>query len=145
MNAADIDAAWMLADGRLTRLADYKGKVVVLDFYATWCVPCRDEAPHLASLQTRFGEAGLQVVGLNVGGEEDRAQVPDFVRTRGINYQLALPSPQAVELFMGGDTSIPQTLIFSRDGKLLRHFAGYDATTRRELETAIASAVTGDE
>lgn len=139
---AAADAAWTLADGRQMRLADYKGKVVVLDFYATWCVPCRDEAPHLASLQERFGEAGLQVVGLNVGGEEDRAEVPDFVRTLGINYQLALPSRAAIDLFMGGDSSIPQTLVFSREGTLLRHFSGYDAATRRELETSVASAVT---
>lgn len=141
INSDAESVGWTLLDGRLIRLRDYRGQVVVLDFYATWCPPCRDEVPHLASLQTRFGGEGLQVIGLNVGGEEDRPKIPDFVKELGINYQLATPTPEAVDLFMGGDSSIPQTLIFNRNGELLRHFSGYDATTRRELETAIADAV----
>lgn len=141
INSDAESVGWTLLDGRQTRLRDYRGQIVVLDFYATWCPPCRDEVPHLASLQTRFGGEGLQVIGLNVGGEEDRPKIPGFVKELGINYQLATPTPAAVDLFMGGDTGIPQTLIFNRNGELLRHFAGYDATTRRELETTIADAV----
>lgn len=141
INSDAESVAWTLLDGRQARLRDYRGQIVVLDFYATWCPPCRDEVPHLASLQTRFGGEGLQVIGLNVGGEEDRPKIPGFVKELGINYQLATPTPEAVDLFMGGDSGIPQTLVFNRNGELLRHFAGYDATTRRELETAIAEAV----
>ncbi len=143
VGANDASVAWTLNDGRRARLADYRGQVVVLDFYATWCAPCREEIPHLASLQMRFGREGLQVIGLNVGGEEDRPKIPAFAEELGINYQLATPSQAAVDLFMGGDTTIPQTLIFSRTGELLRHFTGYDAQARRELETAIAEAIGG--
>lgn len=133
--------AWTLGDGRRMRLPDYQGKVVVLDFYATWCAPCRDSIPHLASLQTRFGSEGLQIIGLNVGGEEDRPAIPAFAKELGINYQLAYPTDEAVDLFMGGNTAIPQALIFNRNGELLRHFTGYDAAVRRELETTIAEAI----
>ncbi len=90
--------SWTLADGRPMRLSDYQGKVVVLDFYATWCPPCRDEVPHLASLQSRFGSEGLQVVGLNVGGEEDRPAIPAFVEELGINYELAYAAAESVVL-----------------------------------------------
>lgn len=139
------NVGWTLLDGRQTRLGDYRGSVVVLDFYATWCPPCRDEIPHLASLQTRFGKEGLKVIGLNVGGEEDRPKIPDFVETLGVNYQLGVPTPEAVDLYMGADSAIPQTLVFSRSGELLRHFTGYDATVRRELETTIAEAIAEEE
>lgn len=140
-SASVSGVGWTLADGRQTRLSDYQGKVVVLDFYATWCPPCRDEIPHLASLQSRFGREGLQIIGLNVGGEEDRPAIPAFVKSLGINYQLGYPTPEAVDLFMGSDSAIPQTLVFSRGGELLRHFTGYDASVRRELETAVAEAI----
>lgn len=140
-DSKSASVAWTLADGRRMRLNDYQGKVVVLDFYATWCLPCRDEIPHLASLQSRFGSEGLQVVGLNVGGEEDRPAIPAFAKELGINYQLAYPTTEAVDLFMGGNTAIPQTLVFRRNGELLRHFTGYDATVRRELDSTVAEAI----
>src|ERR1044072_2117921 len=69
---------WVHDNNQRAKLADYKGKVVVLDFYATWCEPCRAETPHLVSLQKQYAEKGLQVIGLNVGGEDARAAVPAF-------------------------------------------------------------------
>ncbi|HEX8149032.1 MAG TPA: TlpA disulfide reductase family protein, partial [Pyrinomonadaceae bacterium] len=95
--------AWTQADGRRVRLEDLRGQVVVLDFWATYCPPCREEIPHLVRLQKQFGAKGLKVVGLNVGGEEDRPKVPDFVRQYGIQYQLADPDDDTVRLFMPAD------------------------------------------
>src|SRR2546422_11284307 len=77
---------WTLENDQHATLSDLKGKVVVLDFYATWCDPCRAETPHLVSLQQRYGEQGLQVVGLNVGGEDDREQVADYAKEFSIQY-----------------------------------------------------------
>ena len=62
---------WTLADGKRNLISEFKGKVLVLDFYATWCTPCRKSVPHLIALQNKFGDQGLQVIGLNVGGPED--------------------------------------------------------------------------
>src|SRR6266404_584245 len=59
-------------------LANNKGKVVLLDFYATWCQPCRAETPHLVRLQQQYAGRGLQIIGLNVGGDDDRAEVPAY-------------------------------------------------------------------
>ena len=133
--------AWTQLDGRRAGLEDLRGQVVVLDFWATYCPPCREEIPHLVRLQKQFGPKGLKVVGLNVGGEEDRPKVPDFVRQYGIQYQLADPDDETVRLFLSGDDSIPQTFVLDRRGRLVRHFVGYDAEVAAELERAVNEAL----
>src|SRR5215210_1852939 len=135
--------AWTQADGRRVRLEDLRGQVVVLDFWATYCPPCREEIPHLVRLQKQFGQKGLKVVGLNVGGEEDRPKVPDFVRQYGIQYQLADPDDETVRLFLAGDDAIPQTFVIDRRGRLVRSFVGYDGEVASELERAVAEALAG--
>ena len=67
---------WTQLDGRRESLEDLRGQVVVLDFWATYCPPCREEIPHLVRLQKQFGAQGFKVIGLNVGGEQDRPKVP---------------------------------------------------------------------
>jgi thiol-disulfide isomerase/thioredoxin len=133
--------AWTQADGRRVRLEDLRGQVVVLDFWATYCPPCREEIPHLVKLQKQHGPQGLKVVGLNVGGEEDQPKVPEFVKLYGIQYQLADPDPETVRLFLAQDDSIPQTFVLDRQGRLVRHFVGYDSEVASELEAAIAQAL----
>jgi thiol-disulfide isomerase/thioredoxin len=118
-----------------------RGQVVVLDFWATYCPPCREEIPHLVRLQKQYGPKGFKVIGLNVGGEEDRPKIPDFVKLYGIQYQLADPDPETVRLFFGADDSIPQTFVFDRGGRLVRHFVGYDSAVASELEQAVTDAL----
>src|SRR3954468_3749317 len=100
--------AWTQPDGRRVRLEDLRGQVVVLDFWATYCPPCREEIPHLVRLQKQYGPKGFKVIGLNVGGEEDRPKVPGFVKTYGIQYQLGEPDEETARLFLSQDDSIPQ-------------------------------------
>lgn len=134
---------WTHMDGRREGLEDYKGQVVVLDFWATYCPPCRDEIPHLVKLQRRFGPQGFAVVGLNVGGDDDRPKVPDFVKQYGIQYRLAEPDEQTVNLFLAGDSRIPQTFVIDRRGRLVKQFVGYDGEIAAELERAIETALAG--
>ena len=133
--------AWTQLDGRRARLEDLRGQVVVLDFWATYCPPCREEVPHLVRLQKQLGAKGLKVIGLNVGGEEDRPKVPDFVRQYGIQYQLADPDDDTVNLFLAGNDSIPQTFVIDRRGRLVRSFVGYDSEVAAELERAVSEAL----
>ena len=133
--------AWTQPDGRRAGLEDLRGQVVVLDFWATYCPPCRDEIPHLVRLQKQFGPKGLKVVGLNVGGEEDRPKVPDFVKQYGIQYQLADPDDDTVQLFLADNDAIPQTFVLDRRGRLVRHFVGYDGEVASELEAAVTGAL----
>lgn len=134
----------LLNDERV-KLSDYTGKVVVLDFWATFCGPCRVEAPHLDALQRRYSEQGLLVIGLNVGGQDDRPEIPGFVRELDIKYTLGFPEPEMINLFMGSDDRIPQTLVFDRRGRLIKHFVGYDQTVSAELERTIEEAVMSTE
>ena len=136
--------AFTLTDNRRMKLSDYAGQVVVLDFWATYCAPCREAAPHLDALQRRFGTQGLQVIGLNAGGIDDYSKVQDFVEQLKINYTLGIPEPEMQSFYMSGG-AIPQTLVFDRTGRLLKHFVGYDKTISAELESVIEKAVTSNE
>src|SRR5947208_3677112 len=91
---------WVQDNNQRAKLADYKGKVVVLDFYATWCEPCRAEVPRLVKLQKDYGPGGLQVIGLNVGGEDDRAKVRAFAREFDIQYSLGFPDDNLVDQYL---------------------------------------------
>jgi thiol-disulfide isomerase/thioredoxin len=135
------EMGWVLNDGSRARLADFQGKVLVLDFYATWCEPCRQSIPRLIALQKDYGLKGLQIVGLNVGGPDDRIKVADFARDLGIQYPLGFPDKAVTDLFFSGDQTIPQTFVFGREGQLLKRFIGYDESAEVELEKVISEAV----
>src|SRR3982750_911813 len=99
---------WVREDNEHAKLSDYKGKIVVLDFYATWCEPCRAETPRLVQLQRDHGAGGLQVIGLNVGGDYDRSEVPAFAKEFGIGYPLGFPDDSLVDQYLSDNQSIPQ-------------------------------------
>jgi thiol-disulfide isomerase/thioredoxin len=134
-------AGWTLDNNQRAQLSDLKGKVVVLDFYATWCEPCRIETPHLVRMQQQYGAKGLQVIGLNVGGEEDRADVPAFAKEFSIPYPLAWPNDELVETYLGDNENIPQAFVFDRSGKLLKRFIGYNEERGQELERVVQAAL----
>ena len=139
--AQAAERGWTMLDGRRAALSSHKGQVVVLDFYATWCLPCREQVPHLVEMQRRYGARGLNIIGLNVGGPEDRYAVPQFVEEFGIQYGLGFPDTQMVELFMSDNNSIPQTYVFDRSGLLVKRFIGYDPTMPAELERIVQTAL----
>jgi thiol-disulfide isomerase/thioredoxin len=130
-----------MLDGRRAKLDDFRGQAVVLDFYATYCPPCLEEIPHLVTLQRRYGNEGLKVIGLNVGGEEDQAKVPAFVQRFSIQYSLGNPDWEFVDTMFSGNSSIPQTMVYDREGRLVKHFTGYDPEVARQLEQAIQTAL----
>jgi thiol-disulfide isomerase/thioredoxin len=137
-NSADNNAnGFTLLDNRRVKLSDYAGEVVVLDFYATWCPPCREETPHLVELHKRYGAQGLRIIGLNVGGTEDRDQVPGFASEYGIPYALGFPDPEMSNLYLSDDDRIPQAFVFDRKGKLVKRFVSFDETMPAELERVI--------
>lgn len=124
-------------DAQRAKIGDYHGKVLVLDMYATWCAPCRESIPHLIELQRRYQPKGLEIVGLNVGGPDDRVKVADFAKELGINYTLGFPDRQLTDLLMSDDQSIPQTFVFDGNGKLVQRFVGYSEIAAGKLELLI--------
>lgn len=132
-------------DGKSFRLTDYKGKLVVLDIWATWCGPCRHMIPHLVELQKKYGATGLEVIGLtSEDPETDKAKVLAFGREFGINYKLGWASDEFILSLLGPRYSIPQTFLIGRDGRLYYHVAGYSPQVPVMLEQMIGRLEKGE-
>jgi cytochrome c biogenesis protein CcmG/thiol:disulfide interchange protein DsbE len=136
-DGSKVELGWTLAGGERINLSQQLGKVLVLDFYATWCEPCRQSIPHLISLQQRYETKGLLVVGLNVGGPEDRIKVAGFAAEFHISYPLGFPDKSLTDFFLADDSSIPQTFVFNRRGQLIKRYIGYDESMPGQLESLI--------
>lgn len=130
-----------LLDNRRMRLSDYAGSVVVLDFYATWCPPCREETPHLVELHKRYAAQGLNIIGLNVGGDDDRDKVSGFISEFGIPYEMAYPDREMASFYLSDNDSIPQAFIFDRKGNLVKRFISYGPAMPAEMERLIKAAL----
>lgn len=102
--------------GGIVRLSDYKGRVVLLNFWATWCPPCRAEMPDLVKMQREYAKRGLQVFGVTYP-PETASGVRRFVRSLGVNYPVALGTKATKSLFARTDT-LPLTIVIDRDGNI---------------------------
>lgn len=132
---------WKTSSGEEKKISDYRGKVVVLDFWATYCPPCLEEIPHLVNLQNKYREQNFEVIGLHVGGEEDLPRVPAFIEKLKMNYVLAFPEDKLTNVLFGGQTAIPQTFVVDRNGNLVEKFVGYDLKVKNRLEKAIEKSL----
>jgi thiol-disulfide isomerase/thioredoxin len=137
--------SWTGFEGNVQKVKDLQGKVVILDFWATYCPPCIEEIPHLMELQAKYGADKLHIVGLHVGGEEDRPKVPEFVERLKITYPLAYPEDALTAFVFGQQTAIPQTAIFDRKGRLVKKIAGFNAEIKAELDAAVATTMAADD
>ena len=136
-----LDMGWKQDDGKRSVVSEYKGKVLILDFYATWCTPCRDSVPHLIGLQKKYENQGLIVVGLNVGGPGDEQEVPKFAKEFGIQYTLAMPDDELVSFLLADSDGIPQTFIFDRQGQLVERLIGFGPSSGAVIDRAVESAL----
>jgi cytochrome c biogenesis protein CcmG, thiol:disulfide interchange protein DsbE len=134
---------WQLADGQRNLFSQYNGSVLVLDFYATWCQPCRKSIPQLVGLQDRFKDQGLRVIGLNVGGPSDWPKVAEFARELKVQYTLAVPDVDLSGFLLSDSQQIPQTFVFDRQGRLTKRIIGFSDSDSEVLRTAVESAVAG--
>ena len=135
------EMTWTDSDDRVQKLSDLKGKVVILDFWATYCPPCRQEIPHLNSLIAKYGAENLHIVGLNVGGADDRPAIPKFVAETKFDYPIAFPEDELTRFIFGARDDIPQTAIFDRTGRLVTKIVGFSPAIQKELDAAIEQAI----
>ena len=133
-NRAVVAPAWELKDlnGKTVKSSDLKGKVVILDFWATWCGPCRMEIPGFIELQKNYGPKDLVVVGIALD-EEGAAVVKPFAAKAGINYTVLIGDAKGQRAF--GDVEVlPTTFVIDRRGRIVTKHVGYADKTTFENE-----------
>jgi cytochrome c biogenesis protein CcmG/thiol:disulfide interchange protein DsbE len=121
------------ARGKVVRLSDYRGKVVLLDFWATWCGPCQIEIPWFTEFERRYKDRGFEVLGVSMDEDGWKAVNP-FVNEQKINYRIVLGNDQTGDLY-GGIEALPTTFVIDRDGRIASVHVGLSG--RREFEDAI--------
>jgi len=107
--------------GKTLKLSDYRGKVVLLDFWATWCDPCREEIPQFVELQNKFGDQGFQIIGVSM--DDGPEPVRDFSRQFKMNYPVVMGNAQIGELY-GGVLGLPIAFVVGSDGRIYSKHIG---------------------
>lgn len=124
-------------DGKSMRLSDLRGKAVLLNFWATWCGPCKIETPWLVELQNQYGSQGLQVVGVEMG-DDGKDEITKFMKDMGVNYPMLI-GKEAVGDAYGGVPALPETFFIGRDGKIVDKIIGLKG--KAEIEDSIKKAL----
>ena len=131
--------AWQLLDleGKTVKGADFKGKIVVLNFWATWCVPCREEIPSLVELHQQYGDDGVIIVGASVdqGGLD---LVKRFVERFKMNYPVVIADEKMMRAF-GNVEAVPTTFLIDRNGRVAGKHIGFaeKETLEREIKSLL--------
>lgn len=120
--------------GQAISQENYRGHVLILDFFATWCQPCRQSIPHLVEMNRKYGKQGLQILGLSVDEDGERV-VKTFTDEFRVNYPLALAGDSATVDF--GIRSVPIMYLIDKKGKIAEVYRGYSNEMARGLELSI--------
>lgn len=125
-------------------LAALRGRIVILNFWATYCIPCRKEMPDLAAIQNEFAALGVQVVGASVDDEEDKNKVLQFIRETKVNFPIWVGASTEHMIRFGLGTALPGTVVIGRDGRVVKVISGVvdQASLRKEIEALLAVATT---
>lgn len=125
-------------DGEDFKISDYKGSVVLINLWATWCAPCIEEMPHFIKLQEKYGDDGFVMVGLN-SDEETEAQVKKFVEQQNLNYKIGWATDEVAQEFMKISKlpGIPQSLLLNRDGEMTGMFRGGGANVIEKMVESV--------
>jgi peroxiredoxin len=120
--------------GQSITLANYKGYVLVMDFFATWCPPCREAIPHLIELSSKYNKQGLQVLGLSAD-EDGEKVVREFVAEKRITYPVALAGESLMTDY--GLRSIPTMYVINKKGIIVEKYMGYNDEMAKSMEVLI--------
>lgn len=110
------------SDGKSMKLSDLKGKVVILDFWATWCPPCRKGIPDLIALKKKYGAKGFEIVGVSVD-TDTKSEVVPFMKEQKINYPVVYGNMNVYQQY-GGIRAIPTSFVIDKQGKIVASYEG---------------------
>jgi len=124
-------------NGKTVSLSDYRGKVVLVNFWATWCPPCRMEIPHFIALQNEYKDKGFVILGL-AGDDEGIKVVKPFAEKNRINYPILLQDNKVADDF-GGIVGIPTSFLIDTQGKIVKKYFGYTETAviKKDMESLL--------
>jgi peroxiredoxin len=124
-------------DGKTVRLSDLRGKAVLLNFWATWCGPCKIEMPWFVELQNQYASQGFQIIGVAMD-EASKEDIGKFAKDMGVNYPILI-GKEAVGDQYGGVPALPETFVIGRDGKIIDKILGLRG--KAEIEDSIKKAL----
>lgn len=124
-------------DGQLLTLSSYRGRVVLLDFWATWCMPCREEIPHFVELQDKYRAQGLQIIGVSMDDSSD--PVRPFAEQFHMNYPIVMGNANIGEEY-DGVLGLPIAFLIDRDGRIVKKHIGATAAAvfDNEIQSLLA-------
>ncbi|HKR13870.1 MAG TPA: TlpA disulfide reductase family protein [Pyrinomonadaceae bacterium] len=142
LTGKQVDLSLKDLSGAEQSLAGYKGRIVILNFWATYCIPCRTEMPDLAAIQNEFGPFGVQVIGVNTDDEDDRKKVLQFVKETKINFPVWVGGSieQMMRFGLGG--ALPGTVVIGQDGRIAKIISGVvdPVALKKDIESLIKIA-----
>jgi cytochrome c biogenesis protein CcmG/thiol:disulfide interchange protein DsbE len=121
-----LEAENKAASGDPIKLANFSGKVMLVNLWATWCGPCRMETPELVKLYKEYQSRGVEMIGLSTEDPDASAEsVSEFVREYNVDYHIGWATREVAQTLMQGRTSIPQSFVIARDGRIVKRFIGF--------------------
>lgn len=140
LSGKEVDLTLQDLSGVEQSLAALKGRIVILNFWATYCIPCRKEMPDLAAIQNEFGSLGVQVIGVNTDDPESRKQVVQFVKETKINFPVWMGGSTDHMSKFGLGVALPGTVVVGRDGRVKKVISGVvdQVVLRKEIEALLA-------
>ena len=138
----EIDLVLKDPFGTEQRLSALKGRIVVLNFWATYCIPCRKEMPDLAAIQNEYAALGVQVIGASTDEAADRQKVLQFVKETKVNFPIWMGASTADMMRFGLGGALPGTVVIGRDGRIARVISGVinQADLKKQIDSMLASA-----
>jgi thiol-disulfide isomerase/thioredoxin len=144
VNVIGAEAELALNDlfGVEQRLSAFRGRIVVLNFWATYCVPCRKEMPDLAAVQNQYAALGVQVIGAAADAAEEKQKVLQFIKETKLNFPVWLGATADDMRRFGLGSALPGTVIIGRDGKIAAAYRGIIklADLKKQLDSMLAAA-----
>ncbi|MBS1813088.1 MAG: TlpA family protein disulfide reductase [Acidobacteria bacterium] len=134
----------VMLDGKKLKLSSLRGKVCVIDMFASWCPHCQDHAPHMVKVYNQFKAQGFEIISLATDQKDKIADVKKFVKDYGLNYPVGFLTNEVMAYYMDSHShNIPQVVLFGKNGKMLKRWIGWSEERTTELTSLVGEELKG--